>query len=84
MNERNKLMRMIQQYSFVLYETALYLDTHPHCRRALEYYQRYNCKMQEAKERYERLYGPLTIFGNTCGDTWNWVIEPWPWEYDCQ
>ena len=52
MNEQKKLQRMIQTYSFVIYETALYLDTHPHCRAALEYYAKYNAKLQEAVEKY--------------------------------
>ena len=39
MNERNKLMNRIRNTGFVIQETALYLDTHPQCRKALRYYQ---------------------------------------------
>ena len=85
MNEQKKLYRMIQQVSFVLYETALYLDTHPHCRPALEYFNRYNARLKELTEKYESRFGPLTMSGQNCGSTcWQWVETPWPWEYDCQ
>jgi len=85
MNEQKKLYRMIQQVSFVLYETALYLDTHPDCRPALEYFNRYNTRLRELKEKYQSRYGSLTIFGQKdCSDQWQWVNTPWPWEYDCQ
>lgn len=82
MNEQKKLQRMIQTYSFVIYETALYLDTHPHCRAALEYYAKYNAKLQEAVEKYESRFGPMTIFNGKSCDEWQWVKEPWPWEYN--
>jgi len=84
MNDRKKMYRTIQQISFVLYETALYLDTHPNCRRALEYFSRYNVRLQELTAKYEELYGPITIFSQNCSDTWQWATQPWPWEYECQ
>lgn len=85
MNEQKKLYRMIQQVSFVLYETGLYLDTHPNCRQALAYFQRYNTRLRELTERYETRYGPLTMYGQNAGcDQWQWVASPWPWEYDGQ
>lgn len=80
MNERNKLLKMIQVYSFVLNEIVLYLDTHPNCRVALRHYKNYKEKLNEAKEIYREKYGMLTMYdGNSC-DTWQWVNEPWPWE----
>ncbi|MBE6613924.1 MAG: spore coat protein CotJB [Ruminococcaceae bacterium] len=85
MNEQKRLFRMIQQVSFVLYETALYLDTHPHCRPALAYFNKYNARRRELMEKYESKYGPLTMYGQNCSsDHWQWVETPWPWEYDCQ
>lgn len=85
MNEQRKLYRMIQQVSFVLYETGLYLDTHPNCRQALAYFQRYNTRLRELTERYESRYGPLIMYGqNANSNQWQWVGSPWPWEYDAQ
>lgn len=80
MNEQKKLMRMIQNYSFAVTEAVLYLDTHPHCQKALRFYDKY-CRMyKEAVSKYEQSFGPLTMYGNECGDHWGWVEEPWPWE----
>ena len=56
MHEQKKLFRMIQQVSFVLYETALYLDTHPHCRQALAYFNKYNARLRELMENRELEY----------------------------
>ena len=53
MNEQKKLLKLIQNYSFVVTETVLYLDTHPHCRAALVHYHKY-CKLyKEALAAYE-------------------------------
>ncbi len=84
MTEKKKLLMTIQQYSFVLYETALYLDTHPTCKDALDYFNMYNLKLKEAVCEYETKYGPLTIHGQSDANVWQWVCEPWPWEYDCK
>lgn len=83
MQDQKKLYKQIQTYSFVLYETALYLDTHPTCRPALAYYEKYRCRLREALEAYESQYGPMTIFTNQNTQCWDWVTEPWPWEIEC-
>ena len=80
MNEQKKLQRLIQTYSFVLYETVLYLDTHPDCRPAIRHYEKYRDKLAEAVGVYEEKYGPMTIYGVNSCDSWSWVKEPWPWE----
>lgn len=80
MNEREKLLRNIQICNFVLQETALYLDSHPYCRRALRYYQKHRRIREELTEQYEAGYGQLTIYGGTASGSWHWVTEPFPWE----
>ena len=51
MREREQLLRDIGIADFVLIELALYLDTHPHDRRAMEYFNHYNrIKNQMEKE----------------------------------
>ncbi len=81
MNEQKKLYKLIENYSFVIYETALYLDGHPNCRRALAHYAKYRAKLLEAAHLYEEKYGPLTMYGQNGCDVWQWVKAPWPWEY---
>ena len=58
--DKDKLFRAIQMYGFAIDEIKLYLDTHPNCRNALDFYHRYNDLRREAEEEYIRLYGPLT------------------------
>ena len=80
MNDQKKLKKMIENYAFVVYETALYLDTHPDCRAALRHYAKFRDKLQEALRMYEESFGPVTMYGNRSCDSWDWVKEPWPWE----
>ena len=84
MNNRDKhqLMNDIRTYSFAVLEAALYLDTHPRSRCALEYYKKYNTLLTDAKTEYEETYGPLSIFSGTSDECWSWVEGPWPWEYE--
>lgn len=80
MNEQKKLQKLIENYSFVLYETVLYLDTHPECRSALRHYKKCREALLEAISVYQEKYGPVTMYGGTSCDCWSWVKEPWPWE----
>ncbi len=80
MNEEKKLLRMIQNYAFIVQETVLYLDTHPYCRQALRYRDRYARLLKEAKAKYEERYCMLTHYAEGGQDCWRWVKEPWPWE----
>ena len=82
--EKKKLMRLIQQYSFAVTEAVLYLDTHPHCPKALKFREKYVALREDAVKLYEEKYGPLTMYCGTADDCWKWVKEPWPWEYDCK
>lgn len=80
MNEQTRLMRLIQNYSFAVTEAVLYLDTHPHCRQAIRFYDKYRRLYRESVQLYEQKFGPMTMYGNECGDHWQWTEEPWPWE----
>lgn len=80
MNEQNKLLKAIQIHSFAVNEAVLYLDTHPHCRRALRFYETHRRHYLEAVALYEQKFGPLTIYGNECVESWKWAEQPWPWE----
>ncbi|MGN1095420.1 MAG: spore coat protein CotJB [Eubacteriales bacterium] len=80
MNERERLMEMIQSEDFTVYETVLYLDGHPCDRKALEFYREHRDNLVSMKEEYKRKYGPLTIYENYDCDTWSWIECPWPWE----
>ena len=76
---RDALLKKIQETDFALYETTLYLDTHPDDEKALCLHKEYTAASKELKHMYNETYGPLTPADNT-QDSWAWVCGPWPWE----
>ncbi len=80
MNNREKLLKNVQYYSFAVLESAMFLDTHPECAEALAYYNKYKKLWEEAKAEFEAKYGPLTIASDANNDCWQWANGPWPWE----
>ena len=74
------LAEQIRALSFVKVELELYLDTHPGCRTALDYYYKTVEELKRLTEQYENTVGPLTAMGNVSADQWHWVDGPWPWQ----
>ncbi len=82
--EKNRLLLYIGMVDFAVIELNEFLDTHPECQEALEYFNYYNQLKNNALEEYAKLYGPLTIRDAcNCGNEWKWVTQPWPWEGVC-
>ena len=79
MERRKELIENIRAYSFGVLDAAMFLDINPDDQQALDYYKKYRDLREKELAEYQRNYGPLTIDGNY-GDTWNWVMSPWPWE----
>lgn len=79
-NNRSKLLRKIQHHGFALVEANLYLDGHPYCTKALEYYNRQKALYDKYVAEYEETYGPLTAHSGAGCDSWKWIQGPWPWE----
>ena len=81
---REKLMNRINEVSFAVNDILLYLDTHPSCEKALNFYE--GCCKERVKlmEEYAQCYGPLTVDNalESGGDTWKWVQQPFPWEQE--
>ena len=75
---REEMLKKIKCYNFAVIELALYLDTHPNDERALCLHNSYNKTLKELKDKYQKVYGPLTIYF-PC-NKWRWLEEPWPWE----
>jgi spore coat protein JB len=65
-----------------MFDLHLYLNTHPNDMNAITMYNQYKHKYMEVMEEYEREFGPLTAMNGAVGDTWKWIKDPWPWEYD--
>lgn len=78
---KQQLMKRVTLCGFACTDAVLYLDTHPDDAEALSYFKEHNRIYQEAVEEYSRLCGPLTLSNaRHCGDYWNWVNQPWPWQ----
>ena len=82
MNEREKLMKNVMMYDFALIDTAEYLDSHPECRDAADYFYSTRVLFRGAVKDFEEKFGPLSHDGEnmTGKNGWCWVETPWPWE----
>ncbi len=72
------LMKKIQSLSFAKVESELFLDTHPECRQALEYYKEIVKNLTDAMDEYSAKYGPI-LSADVQGDKWTWTDGKWPW-----
>ena len=77
-----ELMEKIRSLSFVAQELELYLDTHPTCKVALDYYYQTVDALKKLKDEYQAKYGPIVASGCMGNEEWSWVKEPWPWHRD--
>lgn len=75
---RREMMQEIRCLEFAINELALYLDTHPDDQKALCLHRKYTKEAKELKDKYQKVFGPLTI--NFPCNKWRWLEEPWPWE----
>lgn len=76
--KREKMLMDIKELNFAVIELGLYLDTHPEDQRALCLHRKYAKELKELKDKYQKVYGPLSIY-YPC-NKWRWLEEPWPWE----
>ncbi len=82
--DKTMLKRKINEASFAMDDARLFLDTHPNCPDALEYYRDMCAVRKKLVEEYTAAYGPLSSYDCFCGDDWTWVDQPWPWEGECK
>lgn len=66
---------------FVLDELSLYLDTHSEDHEAFQIYQSFLSLAKEARERYIALFGPVQKCDLAGMKSYNWLADPWPWDY---
>lgn len=80
MNRKEALMKRLQIADFVLNEAALFLNSHPDCTEALDYYNKYLKLREETIAEYTKKYGTVTRTMLKNDDVWDWVNEDWPWK----
>lgn len=75
---REEMAKQLKCYRFAIIELGLYLDTHPDDEKAICLHKEYCNRFKELEDKYQKVYGPLTIMF-PC-NKWRWLEEPWPWE----
>jgi spore coat protein JB len=80
---QSQLLEYINAMGLALVDTNEFLDTHPDCDDALDYFARTKLLYAQAKQEYARQYGPLTASDVDTRDGWTWIKAPWPWERGC-
>ncbi len=73
----------IQKLSFAKTETELFLDTHPECTQALDYYRRTVNELDALRTEYQHKFGPI-VAAESMGDRWTWIDGAWPWQHESE
>lgn len=74
----SKMLDEIRELDFAITDLGLYLDTHSEDEKALCLFKKYCRECRELNDKYQKVYGPLSIY-YPC-NKWRWLEEPWPWE----
>lgn len=72
----------LQALEFVVLELGTYLDTHPDDSEALTLFKQFSAMEQAARANYENKFGPLTRQAAASDDSYTWLKDPWPWNYE--
>ena len=78
---KEQLLCWINQVSFAVSDMILFLDTHPEDMEAFQLFQQYAAMEKSAKAAYEKRFGPLMKSTAATEDTYRWLQDPWPWNY---
>ena len=74
-------MTELMAIDFVADELELYLDTHADDKEAFDMYQTFLALRKEARCRYKEKYGPIDQSDMLGEDSYTWLKDPWPWEF---
>lgn len=74
-------LHLLQAMNFAVSELGLYLDTHPDDEDATALFNQYVERYADALQQYEQQYGSTTQFGAALTGRYEWLHDPWPWEY---
>ena len=74
-------MNELQVLNFAIQELALYLDTHREDKDALALYRKYQEMYNRCQDEYKKRFGPLNHLNVSDRDCYDWLDDPWPWEF---
>ncbi|MCM0649826.1 spore coat protein CotJB [Clostridium swellfunianum] len=77
-----ELKRQIAAAHFMLEDLQLYLNTHPTDREALAKRNSYAKQLRMLKEEYDKCFDMMDQDDSLSTYPWEWIQEPWPWEYE--
>ena len=83
MSNKEQMLKDISIVDFILVEFALYLDTHPTDRNAMEYFNHYSRMKNQMVKEFSQKYFPLTKDLAESNKEWRWGAAPLPWEVAC-
>ena len=75
------LLGEVMALSTALLELGLYLDTHPHDKAVIQFYEHYLEKLHDTRARYVKTHGPLMKQDAVEDGQYTWLSDPWPWDY---
>ncbi len=84
MSSKEQLLHDIGIVDFILVELTLFLDTHPSCGRAMEYFNHYSKMKNQMMKDFSQRYYPLTKDLAESNKEWRWGAAPLPWEGACK
>ena len=74
-------LQELQALAFALTELGEYLDTHSDDQDAFALFQSYAELYKKGRKDYEKMHGPLSQRASSMSNRYNWMNDPWPWEY---
>ena len=82
--DRDELLKSLSELDFIAVDLALFLNTHPENKEAIQAYNQVITAADTVRMKYEDAFGPLCSFRSYASNTshWEWNDNPWPWQAD--
>lgn len=77
-----EMLKCITETGFALDDARLFLDTHPHEEKAMEYYEKLRVTKKRLTQEYAEMFSPLLPDDVSKCEKFMWAEGPWPWQYE--
>ena len=78
---RDEALMLLSELDFTALDLQLFLNTHPHDKKALEQYNKAVGEAKRVRDYFESNFGPLTgILSKSDEQFFSWIDNPWPWD----